>query len=285
MYPLEHIVFQLLKRQSYAKPSRHIFILYIFGRMEDKSYLLEGSSLNYTMEFEGDLVHLVMIRRLKSCRFDQITKVELKKYRIAMGDEVKIRIYFTDQGREKKFPWVPFKVISEGSKEFLDDLRSRLSPLAVWEDRRDELSIQKNGQKVYDLQYILFGYTGAGLPRSFQLWLYLVGLGVLVLPLIYYGYIIAKGGYRIYIADEALTLRKFRSFLYRWDDLKVEFRQVNVVQDYVVSTSILKVVLIGSGRKKKVLMRYDHALPLIKELVSRGVVDPATLPSNIADNL
>ncbi len=231
--------------------------------------------MTYEFGFEGDVLYCHLIRRMKECRLDQITKVVQKKPSIGMGEEISFRIYFIENGKEKKFPWVQAMIINPSTKEFLEDLKSRLPSHVMWEDKREETSKSDDGRLVYDLQYLPFGYAGAGLNRPLQIWIYMICFAVFIIPLIYYIYVLASGGYRIYLSDSSVTIRKAGATTYQFDDLdEVNLTRINVVsQDSWTETEVLRVVFDSkSGRRKKVVMRYDHAAPMLKELAAKGVI-------------
>ncbi len=246
--------------------------------MEDKIYPIESSALTYKMGFEGDVVYCHMIRRLKECRIDQISRVVLKKPPIGLGDEVQFRIFFIEEGKEKKFQWIPAKIHNPTTAQFLEDLKSRLPAGIPWDDLREAIVAPvKDGQKVYDLQYLLMGYAGSGLPRKVQIWMYLIGFAVLILPLYYYIWILATGGYRVYISDAGVRVRKFRDSIFPYDTLDVKFQKVNVRNNYVTTTQVMNVWFSRPGKKKKVVMRFDQARLLLQELVERKVLGEEVL--------
>ncbi|MCB9225107.1 MAG: hypothetical protein R2780_01385 [Crocinitomicaceae bacterium] len=243
--------------------------------MEDKVYQLEGSTVSYEMGFENDIVYCHLIRRLKEAPVNQITQVIIKNPGLSLGEEIAFRIHYNENGSEKKFPWVQAKNTDAKTQAFLDDLKSRLNPTVIWIDKTDTTVTDDSGNKVYDLQYLPFGYSGAGLPRAVQIWIYLICLGILVIPLIYYIYILATGGYRIYTNDQGLTVRKASATTFAWDELEhPEFTRVKVYDGNAFSKNeVLKVKFIGkNGKKKAGVMRYDHALPLLEELGERGII-------------
>jgi len=122
--------------------------------MSDKVYSIEGSQMTYEFGFEGDVVYCHLVRRMKECRLDQITKVVQKKTSLGMGDELSFRIFFTENGKEKKFPWVQAKIINQENKDFFEDLKSRLGSHVIWEDKREETATtNESGHSVYDLQF------------------------------------------------------------------------------------------------------------------------------------
>ncbi|UKN01246.1 hypothetical protein K6119_16075 [Paracrocinitomix mangrovi] len=243
--------------------------------MEDKIYNLESNVMSYNLGFEGQNVYCELIRRLKECPLNQVTKVSIKKTPMGAGDEISFRIFFVENGKEKKFPWIQAKVTNPVTAEFLDDLQSRIPQTATWEDKRNSsATVDESGRNVYDLQYLPFGYAGAGLGRGLQIWIYLICLAVLVIPLIYYIYLLATGGYRIYTNDQGITIKKTGSTYFSWDELEnVDFTRINVIdrQNYS-QTEVLKAVFKGKGKKASVVMRYDHALPLLKELAAQDII-------------
>lgn len=243
--------------------------------MSDKEYELQGSTLNYTVGFEGNNVYCTLIRRLKEAPLNQITKVVIKKTSMGSGDEISFRFYYRENGKDKKFPWIAMLITHPTTKEFLDDFKERLNSTVIWEDKRESGTVDESGSKVYDLQYLPFGYGGAGLSRGMQIWIYLICLAALVIPLIYFIKILATGGYRVYVADGGLTVKKFGSTFYTWEELEdVQMTRVKVVDgDNYSETQVLKVTFKSSTIKDKtVVMRYDHAVPMLKELAEREEV-------------
>jgi hypothetical protein len=242
--------------------------------MENKVFQLESDVINYELGFEEDKVYCHLVRRMNECPVNQVQKVVIKKHSMGSGDEISFRIFYNENGKEKKFPWIQAKITSSVTQDFFAELQSRIPDVAVWEDRTLQETIDEDGNKVYDLQYLPLGYGGAGLSRTLQIWIYLICLGILVIPLIYYIYLLSTGGYRIYTNDQGLTVRKAGATLFKWDDIQnVEFTRVKVVdRDTYSKTQVLKAKFIGSNSKKSVVMRYDHALPLLKELAERNVI-------------
>jgi hypothetical protein len=242
--------------------------------MSDKVYEIEGSTMSYDFGFEGDIIYCHLIRRIKECRLDQITKVVQKKPSIGLGEEISFRIYFTENGKEKKFPWVQGLIMNPSTKEFLEDLKSRLPVHVAWEDQRAAADQTEAGQAVYDLQYLPFGYAGAGLSRSLQIWIYLICLAVLVIPLIYNIYLLTSGGYRIYVGDKSLTIRKAGKTVIPFDDIeKVDMQQIEVRSANYSSSQLMKIWFQQkSGKRKKVIMRYDQCSAMFKDLGAKGVM-------------
>ncbi|MBD3636834.1 MAG: hypothetical protein HUJ25_05775 [Crocinitomicaceae bacterium] len=243
--------------------------------MEDKVYSIKSSVVSYEVGFESGNVYCHLMRRIKETPLTQVTKVAIKKTPMGLGDEISFRIHFSENGKEMKFPWIQAKVTSPSTGDFLNDLKQRVPATVIWEDKREtSTAVDDEGRNVYDLQYLPFGYAGAGLARSVQLWLYLICLAVLVIPLFFYIYILATGGYRIYTNNEGITFKKLRSKFFAWNELEdIAFTRINVFdQNSFSQTGVLKAVFIGKGKKSKVVMRYDHALPLLKELAERDVI-------------
>lgn len=241
----------------------------------DKKYTLEGATINYEFAFEGDKIYYSMIRKIGECNVNQITKIVLKKNAMSGGDEVSFRLFYNENGKEKKFNWVDARITVPSTNLFFADLKSRLPQNAVWEDLREKANVDESGRLVYDLQYLPLGYAGSGLQRSIQIWVYLICLGILVFPLFYYIYLLASGGYRIYISDSGIEIKKTGSTKINWDDFgKIELTSVNVVDSGNFSnTNVLELVFhTKSGTKTKVVMRYDNAIPLLKELAKKGLV-------------
>jgi len=105
----------------------------------------------------------------------------------------------------------------------------------------------------------------------------LVLLGILILPLFYYIYLLASGGYRIYTSDAGLRVKKARNTLFQWDDLQVTLQPIKITTNYVSQTQVLKITFSDSSKKKSVVMRYDHAKSLLKELVERNILNEEVL--------
>ena len=168
--------------------------------MDNKSYKLESNSVSYTLGFEDDKLYIEAWRRIKECPVNQITKVVQKKQSFGMGDELSFRIFYMENGKEKKFPWVMVLFTSADLEPFFDELKVRSSSQVVWEDKRQGATIDDSGAKVYDMQFLPFGYNGAGLSRSVQLWMYLITLGILIIPLFYFIPVLVKKGYRLYVS-------------------------------------------------------------------------------------
>lgn len=245
--------------------------------MSDQTYTIESTSIGCELRFEGDSLSYHMVRKLKECRVDQITKVVIKTA-FGLGEEISIRIYFLENGKEKKFQPINALVISEATSDFLDDLKSRISTQASWEDKRDEPAVTEDGSKVYDLQFLPFGWGGAGLGRGVQIWIYTICFAVLILPLFYFIPLIVRGGYRIYCSDSGLEVRKFGSTKFNWESLDVGFQKVRVVnRENYSSSEVMKVKFSDGGKTKNVAMRYDHVVALMKELVERGVLEESVM--------
>lgn len=244
--------------------------------MSDKTYSLESNSVSYSVGFEGDIIYCEMFRRLKECRLDQVTKVVQKKTTMGLGDEISFRIYFMENGVEKKFPWIQVLVTSPETKAFFDDLKSRLGSQVAWEDKREQAATDESGAKVFDLQFLPFGYAGSGLSRTLQIWIYLICLAILVIPLILLIIILVKGGYRIYTNEEGIEVRKLGSKKVKWEDIEeITFQQVKVTNyDTYQSNQVAKVrIKRKNGGRISFVMRYDHAIPFMKELAEHDVID------------
>lgn len=243
--------------------------------MSDKRYQLESSTMSYTVGFEGDIIYCELIRRIKECRIDQVTKVIQKKTTMGLGDESSFRICYVENGVEKKFPWIQVRITAAEFKPFMEDLKGRLGSQVIWEDAREKGEVDESGAKVYDMQYLPFGYAGAGLGRGVQIWIYMICLAVLVIPLIYFIIILAKGGYRIYSNDQGIEIRKMGSKFVRWDDIEqITFQQINVRDQNYQTTQVCKVRLHPkNGRRISWVMRYDFTMPFMRELADRGVIE------------
>lgn len=246
--------------------------------MSDKIIKLESGTMNYDMIFENGMVAVSFIRKLKECRYDQVVKVVQKNTSLGGGDELSFRIYFIDNGKEQSFPWVQARVNSPQTKECLEHMKLVFPETVIWTDARNEKKTDASGRTQYDLQYLPFGYAGAGLPRVAQLSIYMIALAVLVIPLFYYIYLLAKGGYRIYTTADEIEIKKTGSVKWLWKDItKVHLTNVNVVQkgtnDYLMKIEFTH----QSGQSNSVVMRYDQALPLMKEMAEHGLVSEELL--------
>ena len=159
---------------------------------------------------------------------------------------------------------------------FFDELKARTSSQVVWEDKRQAASVDASGAKVYDMQFLLFGYNGAGLSRSLQLWMFVIAMGVLIIPLFYFIPILVKGGYRLYVSDSGLEIRKFGSQKYTWEEIEaVDVQKVNVRDRQSRSTTQVSRIEVTpkSGKSISFVMRNDIGIPFMKELVEHGVLD------------
>ena len=244
--------------------------------MEDKSYKLESNSVSYTLGFEDDKLYVEAWRRIKECPVNQVTKVVQKKPSIGMGDELSFRVYYIENGKEKKFPWVMVLLTSTELQPFFDELKARASSQVVWEDKRQAASVDTSGANVYDMQYLPFGYNGAGLSRSLQIWMHAIIFGLLILPLFYYIPILVKKGYRLYVSDAGLEIRKFGSQKYAWEEIEaVAVQKVNVRDRQSRSTTQGSRIDVTpkSGKEISFVMRNDISIPFMKELVNHGVLD------------
>jgi hypothetical protein len=243
--------------------------------MNNTKYVLSSSSLSYTLGFENDLLYCEMVRRLKDCRIDQVTRVVKKKTSLGAGDDISFRIFYSDNGKEKKFPWVQASLIDANTKAFFDDLKERCNDQVIWEDKLVDSTKTADGGHVYDLQYLPFGYGGAGLSRGVQLWIYMICLAVLIFPLIYFIIILVKGGYRVYTDDYGFEIRRFSGRKFSWNELtNVSVTNINVRDAESNSTTkIMRIDLQTGNKNQKLVMRHDHAVPLLKELVQREKVN------------
>jgi len=242
--------------------------------MENKKFKLESSAIGYDVLFADEIVSVSMIRKLKECRYDQVTKVVQKKTPLS-GDEVSFRIFFMENGTEKTFPWVQSLITAPSTKECMEFMKAAFPSTVQWIDQREEVAKDETGRKKYDLQVLPLGYAGAGLGRGLQIWLYMIFLGVLIIPFFYYLYILVTGGYRIYTSDQGIEIKKAGSKKWAWSEIDhFEFTNVTVIDSNNYSKShVLKMITVPkSGRKSTVVMRYDHAVPLMKELAERGLI-------------
>lgn len=241
--------------------------------MADKTYRLQGVALGADAGFDNGKVFINAIGNKHEVPFIDLKEVIVKKTPMSAGDEISIRLVYIKDGSDKKTGWVQAKVADADTREFVADLKSRIPDTVIWTDKREAAKTNEAGQKVYDLQFLPFGYAGAGLPRAGQIWIYLICTAVLILPLIYFIYLLAKGGYRIYTDDNGLTIRKTGDTRFSWNDIKgVEVTRVKVVdQQNFTSADVLKLHFKGA-KNKSVVMRYAQAAPLLKELGQRGVM-------------
>lgn len=243
--------------------------------MENKTFKLESGTVSYDLIFADGKVAVSLFRKLKECRFDQVIKVVQKHTSMGGGDEMSFRIYFMENGKEQSFPWVQAFVNKSSTKECLEYMKSAFPATVLWTDKREEKSTDTSGRKIYDLQILPFGYAGAGLPRGLQLWLYLIFLSVLIIPLFYYVYVLVTGGFRVYTNDTGVEVKKAGSKKFTWSEIeKVDLTNVNVIDsnNYSKSQVMKMTVLAKSGMKSKFVMRYDHAVPLLKEMAEIGLV-------------
>ena len=242
--------------------------------MENKTYELNSSSMNYTMGFENGNIYCELFRRLKECQVSQVVKVVKKKTSLGAGDDISFRIYYLENGKEKKFPWIQTSIIDANTKAFFEDLKGRCGSHVIWEDRLSGANTAEDGSKVYDLQFLPFGYGGAGLTRGTQLWIYTICFAALIFPLIYFIKILATGGYKVYTDESGMEVRKFSSKKYTWESIQnMQVTNINVHnRENHTTTKVMRIDFIVNGKKKKLVMRHDHAVPLLKELVDHDIV-------------
>jgi hypothetical protein len=243
--------------------------------MENRVFKLESSAVSYDMIFSDGSVSVSMIRKLKECRYDQVTKVIQKHTTFGGGDELSFRIFFMENGTEKTFPWVQARVNSENTKACLEFMKQVFPATVEWTDQRTESKTDASGRKQYDMQFLPLGYAGAGLPRGLQLWIYMIGLGVLIFPLIYIAKVLATGGYRVYTNNSRIEIKKFGSHQIEWNNVdKIDLTNVKVVdQNNYSSNHVMRFqVSEKSGKRSKFVMRLDHAVPLLKEMAEHQVV-------------
>lgn len=248
--------------------------------MENKTFKLETSTLSYDVIFEGDLVSVSMIRKLKECRFDQVTRVVQKHTSLGAGDEMSFRIFFMENGKEKSFPWIQARVHVESTKACLEHMKAVFPKTVQWIDQRGEIGKDASGRNQYDMQFLPFGYAGAGLPRGLQLWIYMIGLGVLIFPLIYIAKVLATGGYRVYTDPEGIEIKKFSSKKWSWNEIEsISLTDTKVVDSgsYTSSHVMKMVVKNKAGHSSKFVMRFDSAVPLMKEMADHDLISPQLL--------
>ena len=241
---------------------------------ENKKFKVESATISYDVIFADGNVSVSLIRTLKECCYDQVTKVVQKKTPMS-GEEVSFRIFFMENGKEKSFPWVQCLMMAQSTKDLFDFMKATFPPTVQWIDQRTETTKDEAGRKVYDLQVLLFGYAGAGLGRGLQIWLYLICLACFIFPLFYYIYILATGGYRIYTSDQGIEIKKAGATKLSWNEIeRFEFTNVTVKDTNNFSrTHVMKITTIAkSGKKISVVMRLDHASPFMKELAERGLI-------------
>ena len=242
--------------------------------MLDTKYILNSSTIDYTVGFEGDQIYCEMFKRLKQCGLNQVVKVTKKKTSLGAGDEVSFRIYFVENGKEKKFPWIQANIADVNTKSFFEDLKGRLGTHVLWEDRTKVKNQGVEGMMSYDLQYLPFGYGGAGLSRAIQIWIYTICLGLLILPLFYYIPVLIKGGYRIYTDDSGLEVRKFGSKKFAWNSIKevrLTYVKIKDMKNHS-TTKVMKINFSVESKNHKLVMRYDSAVPLLKEMHERDII-------------
>ena len=242
--------------------------------MENKTYELSSSSMSYTMGFENGVIYCELFKRLKECQVSQVVKVVKKKTSLGGGEDISFRIFYVENGKEKKFPWIQTSLIDPNTKAFFEDLKGRCGSHVIWEDKISGANTTEEGDKAYDLQYLPLGYGGAGLTRGTQLWIYMICFAVFIIPLIYYIKILATGGYKIYTDESGMEIRKFSSKKYSWDsiqNMQVTNVKVHDRDNHSVS-KVMRIDFIAAGNKKKLIMRHDHAVPFLKELVQHDIV-------------
>lgn len=243
--------------------------------MENSSFNLQSSAVNYDMHFADGLVSVSMIRKLKECRYDQVVKIVQKHTTFGGGDEMSFRIYFMEDGKEKSFPWVQANVNADSTKACIMHMKLVFPQTVQWIDQRQERKMASDGRSQYDLQFLPLGYAGAGLPRGLQLWIYLFGLGILIFPLVYIVKVLATGGYRVYTDVTGVEIKKFFSKKWSWENIAgVDLTNVRVVDSNNYSASqVMRMKISGrDGKKSKFVMWYDHAIPLLKEMAKHNLV-------------
>jgi hypothetical protein len=243
--------------------------------MENKTFKLESGSVSYDMIFEDGKVAVSLFRKLKECRLDQVTKVIQKHTSMGGGDEMSFRIFFMENGKEQNFPWVQALVNKQSTKDCIEHMKAVFPSTTLWTDKREESNTDASGRKMHDMQFLPLGYAGAGLPRGLQLWIYMLGLGVLIFPLIYIAKVLATGGYRVYSDTNGIEIKKFGSKKWAWNEIQnVDLTNINVIdQNNYSKSQVLKMVVTSkSGSKSKFVMRFDHAVPLMREMAEHGLV-------------
>ena len=106
--------------------------------------------------------------------------------------------------------------------------------------------------------------------------MFVIAMGVLIIPLFYFIPILVKGGYRLYVSDSGLEIRKFGSQKYTWEEIEaVDVQKVNVRDRQSRSTTQVSRIEVTpkSGKSISFVMRNDIGIPFMKELVEHGVLD------------
>ena len=189
-----------------------------------------------------------------------------------------IQIRYEKNGKIKNLQKIESKASDNTVKPFLEELKNRIPETAQWNDLREQnttVSTNEFGREVFPLQYLPFGYSGAGLPRGLQIGLIwgIFSLAIFGIPVLLY--MIFKKSYMVEADEDYLIIRKMSEKRYRWDEVKnMEFQPVHVTQNSVAKNQLMKYkVILQNGRKRKFIMRDFESKPFMQILADKGFIN------------
>lgn len=251
--------------------------------MDAVKFIVDSGNTKYDLVFENGIVVLKLLVKIKECRYDEVTGVQIKNAFMSGGGMISFCINYLNNGKQKSFPWIDARMDDPSTAACLDYMKQVFPSDIQWIDNRKNEHSTVKGNQQYDLQFSLALLPDLGiitLPRTFQLVFWTLITAAFLLPLPYFLKILITGGYKIYTDEQVLEVRKFFSKKFRWDEIE----RVEVVRWKILDVGsgnqqrILKVTIVGkTSGSSSGIMRLDHGIPFLNKMNEHHLIDPDLL--------
>lgn len=235
-----------------------------------------------TMGFTDDrqLYTKVMFAK-KTVPVEEVTSVVIKK--AFASTKLQCTIRASQKGKDRLFQQVQFDVSDTQGKQFLEELKSKVSVGCKWEDRMEDFGEDvkdTSATRTYPVQFwFFFSKTLAGMSRGVQIGVNYGTLCLLILPIPVFIYVLAAGCYRVTTDANGIKIKKFFGSYFSWDDVDhFEITKYHItVTNYgakVDDAFLLIFNLVSkSGKTKKFMIRTFEGKQFVNEMIERGKVD------------
>lgn len=245
--------------------------------ISEYEFSMGGASVMMGFTDDKQLYTKIMFVK-KTVPLDDVCGVYIKK--AFASTMLQCTVKFSKNGKEKSFQVIQFDISDAKGKEFLEELKSKVSVGCKWEDKMEDFGEDvkdTSATRVYPLQFWNFmTKTLAGMSRGVQIGVNYGTFCLLILPIPLLIYVLAAGCYRATTDEKGIRVKKFFGSYFLWEDVeRFDVTKYHITITNYGSTAgeafiLILTLITKSGKKKTFMIRTLEGKQFVNEMIERG---------------
>jgi len=250
--------------------------------ISEYEFLMGGASVMMGFTNDKQLYTKIMFVK-KTVPLEDVTSVVIKK--AFASTMLQCTLKASIKGKERTFQTIQFDISDAKGKEFLEELKPKVSVGCKWEDRMEghgEDVKDSSAKRVYPVQFwFFFSKTLAGMSRGVQIGVNYGTFCLLILPVPLLIYVLAAGCYRVTTDENGIRIKKFFGSYFSWDEVE----RFDVTKYHITITNygatageafiLILTLITKTGKKKTFMIRTLEGKQFVNEMIERGKMDAA----------